>query len=445
MNTERLLQAGDLDPVFNGGYVDLSHTGPWPGFLGLVNTADGGVLALSYQDSLSFPGYFVTKFTPLGTLDQDFASGEGFFYLEPEIDNLPWAIHGLEDGSFLVMGWIQQTLVASRFNPDGSLDTSYGANGYAVVHVPDLIRVAGKGAPELAVPATQTRAPDTAGHRLPPLDFPLVFSALDDERLYLIFTIGWGLFHEKMTVALRLDAQGQVDTTFGDTGYVVITLAGTGIEYNKTRLAFVQQQDDKPRQLVVAVQESIRDAPLWGDVYMVRFDEAGRQDFSFGAPDEGGVVRIARSQLTFFTEGRADQSGAIKLVGQNLVDGNPVTALRGYSANGEVDTAFNNGETLLVPIEMKLERVQICALPGGSPDARILLSTANIEAPEYIVVRLLADGAFDTTFGTDGIVALDLHHEGKPMVVGRSLEVLPNGDLSVSTVSGIYRLLGNAS
>ncbi|WP_416424024.1 hypothetical protein RAM80_30055 [Pseudomonas sp. App30] len=441
MSNEHARQAGEVDPVFNNGSVDLSHTGPESSLMGITNTSDGGVLALSLE--FNTEGYFVTKLTRSGQLDGTFGTG-GFIHVVPPINLEAWSIHALEDDSCLVMGTWTHTLLVSRFKSNGSLDTAYGIDGHAVVEVPDLIRIAGREAPSLAMPLPQQEPPGETAQRLPSRGLSIVLSLLDGDRLYLIFTIGWELYHEQMTVALRLDAQGGVDTTFNGSGYVVVTLAGTGIEYNTSRLAFLQQQDLQPRQLVVAVQESIRDEGNSGDVYMVRLNESGQQDFSFGAPHEHGVVHITRAQLWSFYTAFTDQNGAIKLLGFAAIGDGAEPAIRGYTASGKVDTAFNAGETLLIPVSGGIPLWENGASLGVGADARMLLLT-NQSDSKKIVVRLLADGAFDTAFGAGGIVRLTSRFDKPVQVTGSSFILLPNGDSFVGAGIRLYRLLGNPS
>lgn len=439
-NQNQSRRPGDLNPAFNGGKVTLDHTGNAAFVLSLEQTTDANLLVLSR--SIGARGYFLSQFTPQGELDPSFADGAGFVHVEDPIYEDRDRLHLLENGSFLVTGGSDSELLsASRFHADGRLDSTYGKDGHAVVHVSELIFDGESGA------RIHTPEHKSAQHKgLPPKTGNLI-SIADGDSLYLVLTVGWGGYDELLPVVVRLDNQGKLDRAFNGSGYVVLTLAGTLIPFNFAVAAALQTGGAGSSKLVILVKEALPFTnPDEGQQFLVRYDAEGKQDYSFGGNgNDQGLVRIDKYDFYVVNALWADENGALKVLGASVKDGIGLKgAISGYTAEGQVDTSFNRGELLLKEIVPGYGNWHGGAFYGQGREARMVLSTSvPKEVTRIGVVRLLDDGNFDETFGEQGIAAFDPADSG--LLVLAQLQLLPNEDIILGFKNDIWWLQGGAA
>ena len=431
---------GDLNPAFNGGKVTLDHTGNEAFVLWLEQTADANLLVLSR--SIGARGYFLSQFTPQGELDPSFANGAGFVNVLDPISQDRNRLHLLEDGAFLVTGGSNSELLSvSRFHADGRLDSTYGVDGHAVVRVSELTLDGRSGA---IIHTPEHKSAQEKG--LPPKTGNSI-SIADGDSLYLVFTVGWGGWEELLTVVVRLDNQGKLDRAFNGSGYVAVTLAGTLIPFNYAVEAALQTEGAGSSKLVILVKESLPFAtPYEGQQFLLRYDAKGKQDPFFGGNgNDQGFVRIDKDDFYVVNALWVDENGALKVLGASVKDGIGLKgAIRGYTAEGQVDTSFNRGELLLKEISPGYGNWQGGAFYGQGPEARMVLSTSlPADVMRIGAVRLLEDGNFDETFGEQGVAAFYPVESGVLVMV--QLQLLANKDIILGFRNDIWWLLGGAA
>lgn len=439
-NQNQLRRPGDLNPAFNGGKVTLDHTGNAAFVLRLEQTTDANLLVLSR--SIDARGYFLSQFTPQGERDPSFADGAGFVHVVDPISQDRDRLHVLKNGSFFVTGGSNSELLsASRFHADGRLDSSYGEDGHAVVRVSELIFDGRSGA---RIHTPEHKSAQEKG--LPPKTGNLI-SIADGDSLYLVFTVGWGAYDELLAVVVRLDNQGKLDWAFNGSGYVAVTLAGTLIPFNYAVEAALQTEGAGSSKLVILVKESLPFAtPYEGQQFLLRYDAKGKQDPFFGGNgNDQGFVRIDKDDFYVVNALWVDENGALKVLGASVKDGIGLkAAIRGYTAEGQVDTSFNRGELLLKEIVPGYGNWHGGAFYGQGKEARMVLSTSvRTDVARIAVVRLVDDGNFDETFGEQGIAAFDAEDSG--VLVLAQLQLLPNEDIILGFKNDIWWLLGGAA
>jgi len=185
---------GGLDTTFAApnGYRVVSL--PFDQFTNaMLLQADGSIVLIGYTNSLGGHDFFLARFTPTGDLDPTFGSG-GVVVTQISI----YFDHGeglvqQTDGKLIAVGVSNNSLdtdvVVARYNPDGSLDTSFGSNGLVVT---DL------GSYEDATSV-----------------------AIEGEQ---IVVVGESLGN---FLVARYDASGSLDPTFGDGGVLIADLGAT--------------------------------------------------------------------------------------------------------------------------------------------------------------------------------------------------------------------------
>jgi uncharacterized delta-60 repeat protein len=244
-----------------------------------------------------------------------------------------------------------------RYNPDGTLDTSFGTGGTVTTDFPG-----GGDANALAVQA----------------DGKLV-AAGSTEFFAVDFAVA------------RYNPDGSLDTSFGTGGQVVTDVDGTD------RASALALQGGK---LVAGGLSFSATAGTNGDFGLVRYNPDGTLDTSFGA---GGKVTTDFVGFTDWAFALAVQGGKLVAAGRAGFEGNDDFGLVRYNADGSLDPSFGAGGKVTTDF----------ARAGGSFDeARALvvqgskLVAAGNVGPffDFGLARYKADGTLDRSFGSGGKV-----------------------------------------
>lgn len=191
---------------------------------------------------------------------------------------------------------------------------------------------------------------------------------------------------------------------------------------NTTGTAVAVQPDGK----IVAVGVSYNDAQSDFDFLVSRYNANGTLDTSFN----GTGKQTHHFQATDRAEAVVVQSdGKIVVAGWTTLSGSDnALALVRFNPNGSLDTTFDGDGSLLINLGANDDRVLDLALDG----TKLVLAgyTSNGANTDVAVIRLLANGAPDASFGGgDGIVTTDL---GGSNDVARGVAVRLDGTVVVS-------------
>lgn len=195
----------------------------------------------------------------------------------------------------------------------------------------------------------------------------------------------------------RLEASGAIDTTFGsgDAGSPGLVVLDLGGDYDEAFGVAVQ-----PDGKIVVVGRS--SATPDGDTALVRLDANGALDPSFG-PSEPTPGIVKKNFGTYETvQGVALQAdGKIVVVGGTIGDG----YLARFDAAGALDPSFGGGHAVLASASMPNAGALSFNAVALQPDGKIL--AAGVEKIDgnrrFAVVRYGLDGAPDATFGQGGL------------------------------------------
>lgn len=363
-------EPGDLDQTFGmGGKVmtDLSRDVDSGYAIGLQS--DGKILAAG----TSYGAFALIRYNPNGTVDPSFGidgvvktEGGGAFSL------------GIQGDSKIVLGGISNNNFALvRYNPNGNLDTSFGNAGLVTtqfINSPYSYLYAIGLQPDGKIVAAGNRVvlPDQIGN----YDFALA----------------------------RYNTDGSLDTNFGISGFVITDLGGQG----DTIRTLALQPDGK----IVAGGFTYIYAAL------VRYNPDGSLDNGFGTggvatADFGGVNSVITAVLL-------QPDGKIVVAGNN--DFSEFVLAR-FESNGSLDLGFGTNGIVITPV------------PGGGlvedvvlqSDGRILVGGSNSTDPspyDFALARYNPNGSLDTTFGNLGIVTTDFDASDERI---RALLLQPDG------------------
>ncbi|MCP4333905.1 MAG: hypothetical protein GY785_14705, partial [Gammaproteobacteria bacterium] len=270
------------------------------------------------------------------------------------------------DGKMVVGGYswngTDYDFAVTRYNTDGSLDSSFGTGGSVVTSI-------------------------TSGD-----DYLLGLALQADGKI-----LATGFDHngsEYEYIVIRYDTDGNLDTSFDGDGIVITDPSASG----GGRARAITVQDDG--QIVV-----IGDSGAQNDFTVIRYNSDGSLDTGFGGGD--GITAT-----DMFSAGNHDyaKSVAIQADGKILLGGHRLGGassydfvLARYNTDGTLDTGFGGGNGYVM------------TEVGGNDQSKSMLVQADgkivvigFTDNDVALVRYNSDGTLDTSFDADGKVTTDL-------------------------------------
>jgi uncharacterized delta-60 repeat protein len=358
---------GSLDPTFGRGGKVTTAAEPGFGITALARQPNGKVVA---------EGGALARYNPDGSLDRGF--GADGIASTPNFGAYDLALQ--PDGKLVAGGASLAKVALARYNPDGSLDASFGAGGIAV----------------------------TSDHFT--VSSPCPAAALQRDRKIVIAASVNGDF-----ALLRFQADGVLDPSFGTNGMVTTDFGG--VEYPRT---VVVEADGT---ILVAGRRCHGDITQEGgpceegdvpDSVLARYNPDGSLDASFGS---GGKV------ISAFPEGIADVAVQTdgKIVATAFSTAGSGSLVR-YKQDGSLDPSFGEGG-------------KVRTWAGGAAAVAVrrsgdILVAGQVHDSAFALARYHSNGSLDPSFGSEGEVetsfssgvdkanAILLEHHGKIVVAG---------------------------
>jgi uncharacterized delta-60 repeat protein len=352
-----------LDSSFGpGGAVTASFSGPAAGETVAVQP-DGKIVVAgeAYGGSTDYD-VAVLRYTAAGALDPSFGSGGRVTTdVAGGADQIE-AVALQPDGKIVVVGYSWRAGAASdvalvRYQPDGSLDASFGSGGkvttdfagggdgaYAVAIRPDgrivvagFATVPGTGSDVALVRYLPNGALDGgfgSGGKVTTdvgtSDFGYDLAVQADGKLVVVGEAFRGTVSGYDLAVLRYTAGGAPDAGFGTGGRATVDLGRNG-----SGEAVAVQGDGR-----IVTAGSAAFAGTGYDMVVVRFDASGQLDPTFGA---GGQVSTDFAGGTELAHDIVLQGGGIVVAGETDGPGGNDFALVRFAPDGAPDAAF--GET----------------------------------------------------------------------------------------------------
>jgi uncharacterized delta-60 repeat protein len=220
---------------------------------------------------------------------------------------------------------------------------------------------------------------------------------------------------------LLMAQAGALDPTFGAGGIVTTSFGSQGTPETTLAAATAIQSDGK---ILVA-------GSVGGEAGVVRYTTNGTLDSSFGT---GGIVINSSTGPGF---GLALQPDGKIVVGANGTTSTFSLEVIRYNTDGSLDTSFGTGG---IASSQPFGGLFFGPATGGvavEPDGKIMIAVTSTSLGPSVVARLLSNGQFDSSFGTDGAALL------VSTVVGTAL--LPNGKSLVGAGTGFLGTGGGIS
>jgi uncharacterized delta-60 repeat protein len=412
-------QAGSLDTTFGtGGFFTTNFTQNGAADNAIAIQSDGkiivgGLVPLSSGGTTAA----LLRLNSNGTLDSSFGTG-GIVTSDFSIDGgaIVFGIAIQPNGQIVAAaegGFLDEGSVG-RFNTDGSLDTTFGTNGFATSN-------------------SVNSAPGAS-------------NAMALQPNGSILVTGGGFI-------ARYTSTGQVDTTFGTNGVAILnSLVVTGMALQSDGKILVTTGSGT--ETVIETAPSLPSA-IAGSIS--RYNTNGTLDATFGVSGQAACVASAAA-IAIQSNGKIVVAGTItsgranyQYNGRIYINNLTGFGLVRYNANGSVDTTFNPGVGLgsgggvitgfgssfpysgAFALAIQSNGEIIVAGVAGYASFNAYVPPSQLASASLALARYTTTGQLDTNFGTNGTVittvgqtnissvsALAIQSDGKIVAAGNS-------------------------
>lgn len=386
-------KAGDLDPSFGtNGKTITDFNGADDRAKDVFVQADQKIVVAGSSND----NFALARYNSDGSLDTSFGiNGK----TTTNFDSVITTTIQQSDGKFVVAGTNSgfNLFLVARYNPDGSIDTSFGTNGKV----------------------TTTFSPNTQSSQVNSI------VQQPDGKIIALGREQTGSNFNGQIAIVRYNLDGGLDTSFGTNGKV-LRPAG---DFDAT---IILQNDGK---FVVSGTSPAERSPNTNPI-LDRFNSNGTFDISLPTLSEGG-----------FRSGTVQSDGKIIVIKDGFlsrsVDGTVITNKGGiirYNTDGTIDNSFGtNGK-----VDNVVSSTADIVVQG---DGKIVVA-----GERFTIARYNSNGTIDNTFGTNGTVINDfdiavgfggvkLQSDGSIVLVGGTR--LPSGGLNSDFI--IARYLGDGT
>ncbi|MGH2688572.1 MAG: hypothetical protein ACRDKW_07175 [Actinomycetota bacterium] len=387
-----------LDPTFGNAGVQAVPLAATDGDrLVAVASSSGGTYASGYVTQAGDQSMALVRLDASGVPDKAFGGGDGVATVNLAVGGrtaeIGRSVAVQSDGKVLLAGPFEHNpsapgaaaedtdVAVSRFDATGNLDPSYGTGGTARL---DL----GTGA--------AISDEDWVG------DTMWGITVLPDERVLVVGAKraeGAGRTDRDLAVVM-LDTSGKPDPSFATGGTLTVDVAGG----SETPKVAVVQPDGKI--VVSGYTRSAGESPVVSPV-LVRVLPDGTLDTAFGtngvsnvqllpAVSEAYDVALQGDNLVIAGYGRASADEKVDMISAR------------FRSDGSWDRSYGTDGLVRLDIAKEDDRGRGLTV---LPDGRILIAGSGKPSAtdlQGMLVLLTPDGRFDTAFGTDGHVLVDL-------------------------------------
>ena len=411
---------GDLDTSFGTGGVASTIFGTEHRANAVAIQPDGKVVAAGYTfDGTSFD-FMVVRYLANGAPDLNFGSNG---IVTTHIGLVDCCADRAEelviqpDGKILVFGGNSNqsgNFMLIRYNPDGSLDTSFGET---------VVVSGGEGTPEITegTGIVSIDIQDVDEGSASSLEEPHGIALQADGKVVMT---GLTRQSKNQIAVARVNSDGSLDTSFDSDGIRRWGLDPTDLSKDFGK-AIAIQPDGKIIVAGETYSSSCTGTACNFNPFILRLNSDGSSDTSFNNSAIGAAdpVDISNSDdvkdLVIQPNGKFLIGGFTRSTKSSL---NSDYMMIRWNTDGSLDNNFGDNGVVLTDIDSRDQGHSLIVLPDG----RILLAGTN--GSSVIISRYTSDGVLDTSFGRSGngqsIITELLWAEG--------MALQPNGDILIS-------------
>jgi len=370
---------GDLDPLFGSGGMVMTDLGRSTDIANAVAIqADGKsvVVGTTYRNNdFSDEDFVVTRYNTDGMLDNTFGNRGKVRTDFPGLAAVPSSVVIQPDGKIVVAGGAFPLFTflgnfkVARYNPNGSLDTSFGDGGIVTTIFP-----AGSYASDVALQS----------------DGKIIAAG----TVFVDFIIGES--SDTDFALARYNPDGTPDAAFGSNGQVTTDFLG----FEDDAFSILIQPDGK----IVAVG-SANDPATFYDFAAARYLSNGAIDTTFGV---AGKVRTDFGDQNFDRARSAalQPDGRIVAAGFAISHGGGVQnfAVARYTSNGVLDTTFSRDGRTQIDFGTCCQSATKVLLQSDGKIIAVGGASGESSDDDFLLARLSPRGTLDNTFGIGGEV-----------------------------------------
>jgi uncharacterized delta-60 repeat protein len=344
---------GSLDNVFADDGKKIGYVPVGVGELNNISIQSRKIVVAGQADDTLNQKFFISRYNLDGSIDSTFGENgkqtTGFGNGNSFMSSNTLVIQN--DGKIVVGGFFRQNpsnFAISRYNVDGTLDSSFSEDGKKVTNFGNYAFT------EIYALAVQK-----------------------DDKIVVAGAATDVSFNSHLII-VRYNPDGSLDKTF----------SGDGILINDFGIAFSLAIQDDGKILVA------------GPSTVSRFNSDGSPDLTFSAGGTQTTVIYARRVVV-------QNDGKILVGGSFVNNGNEDFGIARFNSDGSIDKTFNQTGVLSAHIGMfsSVDDIDV------QPDGRIILSgivysDLNFRG-DVLILRLNSDGSYDNGFGSNGQVVKD--------------------------------------
>ncbi len=392
--TVRFNADGSLDNTFGNNGIEITEVGfPLENINSVAlqnNNGEEKIVANSYSWNGNNNDFALSRFNPDGTLDNTFGiNGNVITTIGDSSNNQIESMAVQNDGKIVAAGSSyfdsEHHTVAIRFTPNGNLDNSFGTGGISLLPANNSIQY--------------------------------VYSAAIQDDGKIIASGSSYLGNGSGFAAVRYNTDGSFDNTFGAEGVLFIPIG------NSYSFAFSSAiQDDGKIILAGSYRNVDKD-----NFALIRCNVDGRLDSTFGI---GGIVNVPIGSSTNRCYSiQLQNDGKIIAAGSyGDIHDSQIAVVR-YNSDGSLDNSFGTDGIVFTPTADSSSVAYSVKLQG---DGKIVIGGSD-NGESYITIRYNNDGSLDPTFGLNGIITYKF---GVTYNIIRSIAIQNDGNIIAAGFSG---------
>ncbi len=270
-----------------------------------------------------------------------------------------------KDNKIIVSGYFENDFgydfVTFRYNPDGSLDSTYGNDGIAITNLSSS-------------------------------DYINSIAIQEDSKI----VVAGGTYNgsDSDLAALRYTADGILDSTFNDSG-IVVTPIGSGSGYGRS---ISIQEDGK-----IVVAGGAQNGSDY-DFAVVRYNINGSLDSTFN--NDGIVIAPIGSGNDNVQSMSIQEGGKIFVVGFTQNGDDRAVAAARFNTDGNLDNTYNNNGTVITSIASGSIYYISSVVIHNDGGIVVVGRSRNESEWNYIIEKYNNNVILDSTFNKTGIIVI---------------------------------------
>ncbi len=366
-------QDGSLDITFgNNGIVKSNIGSPYDEISSIAIQSDGKIVVVGKSNLNTYSDITIARYLINGTLDNNFGNNGSTTFSYSSLDDYGVGIVIQNDGKMLIAGTTydstkgNQSAILIRYNNNGTLDNTFGNNGFVVTSINNYNNIC----TSIALQS----------------DGNILLGGYTE-------TCAGGYTQEMFVI--RYQNNGTLDLTFNSNGIALSNYNAFGVKGS----SIVIQSDDK----IIIGGNSVSNSNV--NFAITRFNTNGSLDNTFS--HDGMDTIFIGGTIDYGTKVALQNDGQIVLAGYSHNGSNTDFALVRYNIHGIIDSSFGNKGIVTTDISNQNNTLLSLAIQN---DNKIIAAGFSYNGHDYdfTLARYNNNGTLDNSFDSDGILTTDV-------------------------------------